>query len=96
MDVILSWLSVSFSAAAIVLLIILLFLKTSYKRAIKEVEQTIREEFRSNRYESAGAARDLREEVVRAQRSSIETMIQTIGELGNLQRDKLESVERRI
>lgn len=96
MDVILSWLSVSFSAAAIVLLIILLFLKTSYKRAIKEVEQTVREEFRSNRDESARAARDLREEVVSAQRSSIETMIQTIGELGNLQRDKLESVERRI
>jgi len=96
MDVILSWLSVSLSAAAIVLLIILLFLKTSYKRAIKEVEQTVREEFRSNRDESARAARDLREEVVSAQRSSIETMIQTIGELGNLQRDKLESVERRI
>jgi DNA recombination protein RmuC len=96
MDVILSWLSVSFSAAAIVLLIILLFLKTSYKRAIKGVEQTVREEFRSNRDESARAARDLREEVVSAQRSSIETMIQTIGELGNLQRDKLESVERRI
>jgi len=96
MDVILSWLSVSLSAAAIVLLIILLFLKTSYKRAIKEVEQTVREEFRSNRDESARAARDLREEVVGAQRSAIETMIQTIGELGNLQRDKLESVERRI
>jgi len=86
MDVILSWLSVSFSAAAIVLLIILLFLKTSYKRAIKEVEQTVREEFRSNRDESARTARDLREEVVTAQRSSIETMIQTISELGNLQR----------
>jgi len=96
MDLILSWLSVSFSAAAIVLLIILLVLKTSYKRAIKEVEQTVSAEFRSNRDESARAARDLREEVVRAQRSSIETMIQTIGELGNLQRDKLESVERRI
>lgn len=96
MDVILRWLSVSFSAAAIVLLIILLFLKTSYKRAIKEVEQTVREEFRSNRDESARAARDLREEVVSAQGSSIETMIQTIGELGNLQRDKLESVEKRI
>ena len=96
MDVILSWLSVSFSASAMVLLIILLFLKTSYKRAIKEVEQTVREEFRSNRDESARAARDLREEVVSAQKSYIETMIQTIGELGSLQRNKLESVERRI
>ena len=96
MDVILSWLSVSFSAAAMILLIILLFLKTSYKRAIKGVEQTVREEFRTNRDESARAARDLREEVVRAQRSSIETMIQTLGALGDLQGDKLESVERRI
>ena len=96
MDVILSWLSISFFAAAIILLIILLFLKTSYKRAIKSVEQTVREEFRSNRDESARAARDLREEVVRAQRSSIETMIQTMGELGTLQGNKLESFERRI
>jgi len=96
MDVILSWLSAGFSAAAMVLLIILLVLKTSYKHAINGIEQTVREEFRSNRDESARAARDLREEVVRAQRSSIETMIQMIGELGNSQRNKLESVERRI
>jgi len=95
-DVTLSWLSAGFSAAAMALLIILLFLRISYKRASKGVEQTVREEFRSNRDESARAARDLREEVVRAQKSSIDTMIQTIGELGNLQRDKLESVERRI
>ncbi len=95
-DITLTWLSAGFSAAAMALLIILFFLTTSYRRANKGVEQTVREEFRSNRDESARAARDLREEVVRAQRSSIETMIKTIGELGNLQRDKLESVERRI
>ena len=95
-DITLTWLSIGFSAAALALLIILLFLTTSYRRAIKGVEQTVREEFRSNRDESARAARDLREEVVSAQRSSIDTMVKTIGELGNLQRDKLESVERRI
>ena len=95
-DITLTWLSAGFSAAAMALLIILLFLRISYKRASKGVEQTVREEFRSNRDESARTARDLREEVVRAQKSSIDTMIQTIGELGNLQRDKLESVERRI
>ena len=95
-NITLTWLSAGFSAAAMALLIILFFLTTSYRRANKGVEQTVREEFRSNRDESARAARDLREEVVRAQRSSIETMIKTIGELGNLQRDKLESVERRI
>ena len=95
-DVTLSWLSAGFSAAAMALLIILLFLRISYKRASKGVEQTVREEFRANRDESARTARDLREEVVRAQKSSTDTMIQTIGELGNLQRDKLESVERRI
>ena len=95
-NITLTWLSAGFSAAAMALLIILFFLTTSYRRANKGVEQTVREEFRSNRDESARAARDLREEVVRAQRSSINTMIKTIGELGNLQRDKLESVERRI
>ncbi|MBC8178108.1 MAG: hypothetical protein ISR61_11200 [Desulfobacteraceae bacterium] len=74
-DITLTWLSIGFSAAALALLIILLFLTTSYRRAIKGIEQTIREEFRSNRDESARAARDLRAEVVSAQRSSIDTMI---------------------
>ncbi len=78
-DITLTWLSAGFSAAAMALLIILFFLTTSYRRAIKGVEQTVREEFRSNRDESARAARDLREEVVSAQRSSIDTMIKTIG-----------------
>jgi hypothetical protein len=78
MDTSLTWLSAGFSAAAMILLIILLFLTTSYRHAIKGIEQTVREEFRSNRDESARAARDLREKVVSAQRSSIDTMIKTI------------------
>jgi len=96
MDVILSWLSVSFSATAIVLLIILLFLKTSYKRAIKEVEQTVREEFRSNRDESARAARDLREEVVSAQRSSIETLDTQLKSLQQANEKKLDQMRQTV
>ena len=96
MDVILNWLSVSFSAAALILLIILFFSRTSYKRTTKEIEQKLRDEFRSNRDESASAARDLRKEVVLSQQSSVEILIQTIAEMGNLQRDRLDAVEKRI
>ncbi|MBU1904583.1 MAG: DNA recombination protein RmuC [Proteobacteria bacterium] len=94
MEVVLSWVAPIFSAVAVVLLIILL--RNASKDRTERVEQAIREEFRFSREESARAARDLREEVAAAQKASIETMIQTIAEMGKLQRNQLESVEKRI
>ncbi len=94
MDVVLIWLSVIFSAVAIVLLIVLL--KKSSTRGTERIEQAVRDEFRSSRDESAKGARDLREEVAAAQKSSTDTVIKTIGEIGKLQKDKLESVENHI
>lgn len=94
MNVVMIWLSVIFSAVAILLLIV--FLRKSSMRGTEGIEQAVRDEFRSSRDESSKAARDLREEVASAQKSSAETVIKTIDAIGKLQKDKLESVENRI
>lgn len=79
---------------AIVLLIVLL--RKLSTLGIEKTEQTVRDEFRASRDESARAARDLREEVAATQRLSAETVIKTIGEISKLQKDKLEFIENRI
>lgn len=94
MNVVLIWLSVIFSAVAILLLIV--FLRKSSTSGTEGIEQSVRDEFRSSRDESSKAARNLREEVASAQKSSAETVIKTIDAIGKLQKDKLESVENRI
>ncbi len=60
------------------------------------VEQAIREEFRVAREESAQAARNLREEVSGGQKSSMDTLVKTIGEMRRSQSDQLGSIAQRI
>ncbi len=60
------------------------------------VEQTVREELRFGREESAKTARDLREEVSAGQKLSMDMMVMTIGEMGKSQNDQLESIARLI
>lgn len=60
------------------------------------VEQTVREELRFGREESAKTARDLREEVSAGQKLSMDMMVRTIGEMGKSQNDQLESIARLI
>jgi DNA recombination protein RmuC len=60
------------------------------------VEQAIREEFRVAREESAQTARNLREEVSGGQKSSMDTLVKTIGEMRRSQSDQLGSIARRI
>lgn len=60
------------------------------------VEQAIREEFRVAREESAHAARNLREEVSGGQKSSMDTLVKTIGEMRKSQSDQLGSIAQRI
>ena len=94
MSVILMWISFVISSIA-VLLFIMLLLKPSTS-GTKRIEQAVRNEFRSNRDESAKTAKDLREEVASAQKSSTETLINTISEISKLQKNYLDSVEKRI
>ena len=60
------------------------------------VEQAVREEFRVAREESAQAARNLREEVSGGQKSSMDTLVKTIGEMRKSQSDQLGSIAQRI
>jgi len=79
--------------SALLLIFVLIKLKAN---ASPRVEQAIREELRFGREESAAAAKNFREEVSAGQKLFLDTMIRTIGEMGKLQNDQLESITRLI
>ncbi len=81
-------------AASVLLLI--WALKKLKSNGSSGVEQAIREEFRVAREESAQAARNLREEVSGGQKSSMDTLVKTIGEMRRSQSDQLGSIAQRI
>jgi len=86
-------------AALLVLSMASILLILRWKKSSKgneRLEQAIREEFRIAREESAGASRDLREEIAAGQKASMETLVKTIGEIGKSQAENLELVARRI
>ncbi len=89
-----AWLSIIFPALSVILLLILLIRLSA--RGGGQLDKAIRDEFRSAREESAKEARNLREEVTTGQKSSTETMAGTMGEMGRLQTEYLESVGKRI
>ncbi len=62
----------------------------------KEIEKTVRDEFRLSREHSAKEARSLREEVATAQKASGETIISTIGQMQKAQQSGLDAVEKRV
>ena len=81
------------AASALLLIWALIRLKSSGSSGM---DPAIREEFRSAREESAQGARNLREEVSAGQKSSMDTMVKTIGEMRRSQSDQLGSIARRI
>ncbi|MDY6912001.1 MAG: DNA recombination protein RmuC, partial [Chloroflexota bacterium] len=81
----------------VVSIVLLVLLLTSKRGNTNErMEQVIREEFRSARDESAKTSRELREEISMGQRTSTETLVKTIGEMGKAQTENLELVSKRI
>ena len=85
----------------IILLVVCLVLLVVILKVLKadtnaETEQAIREELRRGREESTKAARELREEVSASQKSSVDTVVKTVGEMGKSQGDQLESIAMRI
>jgi DNA recombination protein RmuC len=90
-DIIL-WSCLILLAVCVVLLVLIL------KRAIANagIDQVIREELRTGREESTGAARELREEVSASQKTSVDIMVRIISEMGKTQGDQLESIVRRV
>ena len=81
------------SASALLLIWALIKLKSNGSSG---VEQAIREELRFGREESDKAARNLREEVSSGQKSSMDTMVKTVGEMRRSQSDQLGSIAQRI
>ena len=77
-------------------LLLIWALKKLKSNGSSNVEQAIREEFRVAREESAQAARNLREEVSGGQKSSMDTLVKTIGEMRKSQSDQLGSIAQRI
>ena len=80
-------------ASALLLIWALIKLKSNGSSG---VEKAIREELRFGREESDKAARNLREEVSSGQKSSMDTMVKTVGEMRRSQSDQLGSIAQRI
>jgi DNA recombination protein RmuC len=79
-----------------VLLVLLLLLRRSVSNSIHKIEQLVREELRTGREDSSKAAKDLREEVAAGQKSSVNMLIRTIGQMGRIQGDQMKSIANRI
>ncbi|SVB95175.1 uncharacterized protein METZ01_LOCUS248029, partial [marine metagenome] len=58
--------------------------------------QTVREELRAGREESAGGSRELREEVSGSLGKTAELLTSTVGQLGTTQKEQLESVTTQV
>jgi DNA recombination protein RmuC len=84
------WLSVVFSAGALIFLLILL--RRAAGAEGKLLEKVLREEFRLNRDEASKAARELREEIASGQKTTTETMVTTLTHLAKLR----ETVENQL
>ena len=94
MEVILDWLAEIFSGISVVLLLVVLWkIASSQKRG---VDDTVREEFRLSRNESAEESRRLREEVARAQRAASVTVVKIISQVGKVQQEGLGALEKRV
>lgn len=106
---IIDWLPLLLSALSLVIMLMVLLklraaagtdleksLREEFRHSYEEAAKASREEFKISREEAAHAARQLREEVAAAQKTSNETVIQTIGEMRKAQKDSLESIEFRI
>ncbi len=86
--------SIALGAVAIIVLIALLRRMSAYTS--QDAGSALRDELGVARKESAEAARNLREEVSSQQKSTTDTLVKTIGELGQTQTNQLESVTGRI
>jgi DNA recombination protein RmuC len=90
----LTWLIVLLLVTNAVLLVIQLLRLPG--RAWNASEKAIREEFRVGREESSKAARELREEVAASLKSTADTIVRTIGEMGTQQKSQLEAVTTQL
>ncbi|RLB66608.1 MAG: DNA recombination protein RmuC, partial [Deltaproteobacteria bacterium] len=94
MEVILGWLAEIFSGISVILLLLILWKITNSQKS--DVGDIVREEFRLSRSESSEDSRRLREEVARAQRTASVTVVKIISQVGKVQQEGLERLEKRV
>jgi DNA recombination protein RmuC len=82
------------SVLSIVLLVALLMRKPTNEG--RQLETVVREDLRNGREEAARAARDLREEISAGQKTSVESLVKTIGEMGTAQAAQLDQVAKQL
>ena len=82
------------SVLSIVLLVALLTRKPTSEG--RQLETVVREDLRNGREEAAKAARDLREEISAGQKTSVESLVKTIGEMGTAQAAQLDQFAKQL
>lgn len=89
-----AWIAAGGSLVAVVLLMILLLRRPS--SASERVEPILRQELAANRTEASDAARSLRSEVSEGLKGATDTLVKTVGELGQAQRARLDEASAKI
>jgi DNA anti-recombination protein RmuC len=82
------------SLLSIVFLVALLTRKPANEG--RQLETVVREDLRNGREEAARAARDLREEISAGQKTSVESLVKTIGEMGTAQAAQLDQFAKQL
>ncbi len=82
--------------AVLAVINIILLIRSMNQKPSADATQTVREELRAGREESAGRSRELREEVSGSLGKTAELLTSTVGQLGTTQKEQLESVTTQV
>ena len=82
--------------AVLAVINIILLVRSMNQKPSTDATQTVREELRAGREESAGRSRELREEVSGSLGKTAELLTSTVGQLGTTQKEQLESVTSQV
>ncbi len=82
--------------AVLAVINIILLVRSMNQKPSADATQTVREELRAGREESAGRSRELREEVSGSLGKTAELLTNTVGQLGTTQKEQLESVTTQV
>ncbi len=82
--------------AVLAVINIILLVRSMNQKPSADATQTVREELRAGREESAGRSRELREEVSGSLGKTAELLTSTVGQLGTTQKEQLESVTTQV
>lgn len=85
--------ALSLLVSMVVLAVLMTRLSADWTR---RMEGAVREDLRTGREESAGAARDLRQEVASGHKAALESLVKAIGEMGGAQAARLDQVARQL